>query len=433
MPPSPWRRIFPSNPFFMTPTIPRAAIAGIGGFGASHHESMLLLEDQGKTRLLATCDPRVAELQELCERFKLAERGVRIYTDFDEMLAEHGSQLELANISTPIRAHAPMHAACIERGISCYLEKPPTLDPGELERMIEADSHAKKATQVGFIYISQPSRLELKRQILDGQFGRLLRVGYEGLWRRSHSYFSRNNWAGRLQMGDYILLDSCCGNAMSHHLHNILFFAGQSEVMNWALPGRVEAELYRANCIEGTDTVFARGELENGIEFRVAASHAWGGEALTREILTFENAEVIIQPGRDAEIRYADGRHETRPAGRVALVENLELYLNYLNGGTPRPITQLSDCRAFVALNALFYIAASRITTVQAPYRTPIHVEGDSSPTEVIDGIDRACTAFLKEGRFPSETGLPWAAGGGSADASALKALRQTLAGLRAG
>ena len=414
----------------MNSTVIRAAIAGIGGFGESHHQSMLYLEKERRAKVLATCDPRADALRNLGEKYQFEERGVRVYTGFEELLTQHGNQLDLINVSTPIRLHAPMHAACVARGIPCYLEKPPTLDPDELRVMIGRDLHARKATQVGFIYIAQPERIELKRQILSGVFGRLLRVTFQGLGMRSHAYYNRNNWAGRLAIGDDLVLDSCCGNAMAHHIHNILFFAGQTEVMDWAAPVRVEAELYRANDIEGADTIFARGELENGVEFRIAATHACEG-VLCEETLTFEKGEIKILPWERKISLHCGGCHEVLETGEASLTENLGIYFDYLEGRSPRPLTLLSDCLPMVDLNALFYIAAAKIVSVRDPHRLTVELEQASTKAEVITGIEEVCSAFIQEARFPSDAGVGWAVRGGRADIGDLQNLRQSVDTIR--
>jgi len=412
----------------------RIAIAGIGGFGSAHHQNLLSLEENGVCKVVATCDPKAAELEAIQQKYRFAERGVAVYTDFTAMLDAHQGGFDLVTLATPIGLHAPMHRACVERGLACYLEKPPTLDPEELEAMIRTDNEAAqagRATQVGYNYIYLPHRQELKRRILAGEFGRLQRVSFYGMWPRSRSYYTRNNWAGRLLLGDTILLDSCCGNAMSHHLHNILFFGGLEGQHCWGHPRAVEAELYRANPIEGTDTVFARGELENGVEFRIAAGHPCDQpSSSTLEILTCEEAEIEIDSGaRTLKIRHRNGRLEESEAAPPILKENFALYGRYLGGKEERPPTLLSDCRGFVALNALLYLATDGIATVPAPHAAEIPVPGnDGDRVYVIHGLCDIGRRMIDTGEFPSEQGcVAWARPGGRATADALGELRPKL------
>lgn len=407
------------------------AVAGIGGFGAAHHSHLHLLEKEGLVKVVAACDPRVDALGSVLEAEAFAQRGIATYADFETMLANHGADLGLVTIAAPIGLHAPMHRACVERGLPCYLEKPPTLDPQELEAMIATDEAARFRTNVGFNYLYQPARIELKRRILSGEFGPLRRVVSDALWPRSLGYFSRNNWAGRLFLGDAILLDSCCGNAISHHLQNILYFGGTGSQDATATPARVEAELYRAHPIEGTDTVFARGVLESGVEFRIANSHAVKPEShCTREWLICEKAEILINVGTGITIRHEGGRTEEIPVGYPVLADNFRAYVEYLQGQRPRPVTLLADCRGFVQLNALLYLAAGRITTVKAPAMAEI-VHGGGT-TCVISGVDSALATLVADGSLPSEQNLPWSAPGGSATPEEIGSLRECLRKIQA-
>jgi len=217
---------------------------------------------------------------------------------------------------------------------------------------------------------------------------------------------------------------------MAHHIHNILFFAGQSEVMDWAAPVWVEAELYRANDIEGADTIFARGELEDGVEFRIAATHACKS-AVSEETLTFEKGEIKILPRERKASLHFGGVHEEREIGDVSLTENLGIYFDYLEGQRSRPLTRLGDCIPMVDLNALFYIAAAKIVSVREPHRLTEELEQASTKAEVITGVEDVCSAFIQEARFPSDAGVGWAVRGGRADISELKNLRQSVDTIR--
>ena len=94
------------------------------------------------------------------------------------------------------------HAAVTALGLPAYLEKPPTLDHAELERMITADSRAGKSSLVGFNFIIEKQRLALKERLLAGEFGGLRGATLSALWPRPASYFQRNDWAGRLMIAD---------------------------------------------------------------------------------------------------------------------------------------------------------------------------------------------------------------------------------------
>ena len=165
----------------------RVAIVGMGGFARNHHDSLRTLEASGGCRVVATCDPHRTQFQFTTRQreWDFAGRGVHVYSDYITMLDSHATELDFVTIPTPIPLHAPMHRACVERNIPCYLEKPPTLFWAELDSMLEVETSASQSTQVGFNYIIEEPRRELKRRLLDGEFGRLNRAGFVGHWPRS--------------------------------------------------------------------------------------------------------------------------------------------------------------------------------------------------------------------------------------------------------
>lgn len=390
----------------------KTAVIGIGGFAGAHHTALHGLDQAGKTRVVATCDPLADELKERCARHLFKERGIHIYRNFEDLLSGCGGDLDLVTVASPIGYHSEHHRRCVERGIACYLEKPPTLDPWELESMIALDSAASGFTQVGFNHIAQPWRQRLKERILSGEFGRLRRVAFKGLWSRPPAYYSRNSWAGKLMLDDFILLDSCFGNAMAHYVHNLLFHAGTEGVMSWAAPARVEAELYRANAIESADTMFVRGVLDNGMEFLLAGSHACEPTFSHTEILECEDARIEVPERGPGVIQKRNGEREEFEACAITVQENISGYCDYLRGLRPRPATMLRDCRPFVHLNALIYIAAGNIRTISSPYVVQKDAILEDEKALCISGIEKICGDFAQDGVFPSERGSPWASSG---------------------
>lgn len=396
----------------------RVAIAGIGGFGSSHHAVFSGLEAQGRVRVVATCDPAQDRLGEICARHRFSERGVRVYAGFEEMMAAHAGQLDLGVVATPPHCHAGMHQALVEAGIPCYLEKPPTLDPEEFERMVEVESHAASPTNVGFCFVHDHARLALKQRILDGEFGALQRSTFLGLVQRTPGYFQRSRWAARLLLDGKLLLDSCLGNAMSHYVNNLLFFSGLDSLAERARPLSASCELYRANEIEGTDTIFVSGVLRNGEEFRMAASHACpSATQLTEEVMVFDRATIIIRGGTGGVIQWGDRAPEEAPLSTPALSSCMDEYLAFLGGRLPRPPQTLEECRGFVEMNALFYLASG-----PGIHNVPDRARSRNPETQavVITGIEEAGRTFLAQGTFPSQAGHSWGRRGGAASVEAL-------------
>ena len=388
---------------------PKLCIAGIGGYARAHHEIALELETAEELQLIATCDPRHRELQQLSEHFAFSNRSIEVLESFVVMMERHGKDADLVTIATPIHLHAVMHEAVVSRNLACYLEKPPTLDPLELDAMIATEQGSDYQTEVGFNYIAEPWRHDLKRRLLEGEWGDLLSLSFYGAWRRDTAYYQRSPWAGKLLDGR-LILDSPFGNAASHHIHNLLFFAGREEIFSWALPGKVRCEMYRAYDIESADTVFSTMTTPDGIELRTAVSHACQTQHDLVEILHCERAEIRIRPYQHVEIIDRSGKREIHktPADIKLLKENFVHYLHYLRGLAERPLTTLADCRPLVIWNALNYLSTQQIQTVPSGAWQDDTAEQKPSTRRFIIGIEEVMSRYIATGAFPSEQGVCW-------------------------
>ncbi len=389
----------------MKPPI-RIAIVGMGGFAGSHHHAVAKLEERGQAKLICTCDPRAEQFVGEQQTWKLGPRGVQVFNDYRAMLDAHHRDLDLVVIPTPIQLHAEMHAAATALGLPTYLEKPPTLDPVELEKMIVADGRARRASHVGFNFIIEKPRLALKERLLAGEFGAIRGAALAALWPRPASYFARNNWAGRLMMDNRVVLDSCFGNAMAHFVHNLLFWTGGPALYSWAQLAAVRAELYRAHAIEGADTFFVEADTTTGVTMRFALSHACAGASSHGETIVCDKATLRYAVGGNVEICWRDGRVEKEPLAPFdALVENHLDYYRYLRGESPRPATSLVDSRPFVALNALAHVSSGRITPIPASQVTGVRDEKEQKDYLSVAGMNSTLDHFLSQGVWPSASG----------------------------
>ncbi len=412
----------------MTQNVLKAAIIGLGGFAHAHHDALRVLEANGEVQVVATCDPHLGKFADTPLLADLKARGVHIYTDYRAMLDAHAGELDFVTIPTPIPLHASMHRACVERDLAVYLEKPPTLDYRELDAMIETERGARFQTQVGFNFIIEETRQNLKARLLAGEFGALKRAIFVGCHPRSESYFTRAPWAGRLRSNGHLILDSCIGNALAHQIHNLLFWCGEGEILSWGEIKAVESQLYRAHAIENFDTVFARG-LSGQAEIWVGATHTGDGPAWQHEIVECEDARLVYA-GNTYQIYWHDGRHEegatdTNSVSNI-LVRNLSYFGHYLKGQELRPLTTLADSRPFVMLNDLILVAAGHITTIPDSFITR-----QTSPRDevfrTVEAIPAALDLFYQQGRFPSETDINWAKAGGSAQATQITQLDEVI------
>lgn len=383
----------------------RVAIIGLGGFAGSHHKTLIELEKRGESVLVCTCDPQPHAFADQRAEWEFERRGVAVYANYLEMLDRHDKELDLVVIPTPIHLHFEMHQECIRRGLRVYLEKPPTLDYRELEKMIASEEDCRWKTQVGFNFIAQPERQALKQRFVDGEFGAVREVRLLGMWRRARSYFTRNNWAGRLRVGNRLVLDSVIGNAMSHYVHNCLFWGGVGGLFEWAPIATVEAKVYRTHAIEGGDTFFIRALATNGVRFRMALTHACTGGPVQHEHVIAEKGEMKCDSYRQFTVFRSDGGQETIDSEpRELVAENHRVYYAHCRDPKCRPSTLLSDCRPIVHLNDLVYISSGDIFSC----RGDEHVDGEGNKWIELPGVEEAARGFLATGEFPSSRDYVW-------------------------
>lgn len=386
----------------------RIAIIGMGGFAGSHHNAVARLEERGHAKLVCTCDPNPDAFMRERDDWRFATRGVRVYNDYRAMLEACHRELDAVILPTPIQLHAEMHAAVTAYGIPTYLEKPPTLDHAELERMIAADQRARRASLVGFNFIVERARLSLKERLLSGEFGGIRGATLSALWPRPTSYFAARpgGWTARLMVDGHIVLDSCFGNAMAHFVHNLLFWTGGPGLFTWAQLAAVRAELYRAHAIEGADTFFVETDTTAGVTMRFALSHACAGASSQCEMVLCDKATLRYTVGRQIEIRWTDGRVERIELDPFdPLVENHLDYYRYLRGETQRPATTLVDSRPFVALNDLAYVSSRYIAPIPAEYLSVVRDEKEQKDYLNVAGMATVHENFLTRGLWPGASG----------------------------
>lgn len=412
----------------------KIGIIGMGGFARAHHSSVLELEKKGKVKLICTCDVFEENIKSTWQQFFLHDRNVKIFRNYIDMLDECSNDLDFVCIPTPVHLHAEMHQQCIKRSIPVYLEKPPTLDYQQLLEMMEIDRTIEKKTNVGFNFIIQKERHQIKQRILSGEFGKVKKITFTGLWPRYASYFKRSNWAGRLMLDNRIVLDSCFGNALSHFVHNILFWCGKQGIFSWDPVVKVESELYRANKIQGTDTVFVRASTKNVEDIRIAITHACSEKTPDIEKIYCEKAKIFFEGNArcgdglqvNCSILWNNGKEEKIKGNyQNILTDNIDYYTDYITGTKERVLTLLSDTEPFVMLNGLIYVAAQKITQIPDSFINIVSESGDT--LTVINDIQKISENFIEKGLFPSEQKLPWASKGGCAFNRDIKDLHQII------
>ncbi|HSI86274.1 MAG: Gfo/Idh/MocA family protein [Candidatus Methylacidiphilales bacterium] len=376
------------------------ALIGAGGFGKLHLKAILAMEEEGRARLTAVCDPNVHNLGDSTTLLK--ERGVRLYLDHEEMLSRE-QDLRAVTIAAPIPYHYRLAKSCLERGLFIYLEKPPVPLLDQLDELIAAD--AEKRVAVGFQLIDTDWVRQIKQWIVDGSLGDITNIRVTACWPRPTAYYQRAGWAGRMSLRGEPVFDGPATNALSHLLHNIMFFAGTHQ-HSFAEPSEIRGELYRARPIESYDTVALQGRFGSGMRFSAELTHA-GDKALPYRM------EITGTKGwarAYEETRALESSLGSQPLNRDtgnALIKTYSQFIDYVNGAVDRPSTTLGDTRGYVLTTNAMLVSSGGIHTIDEAWTEIRDYNDDKIYT--VHGLEAALLDCSSGSPLFSEQGLPWA------------------------
>lgn len=242
-------------------------IIGIHGFSRLHLTQFLARQKAKECRVIGA----VAHERERDEAYALSleAQGVYLVPDLEALLT---LKPELVSIPLGIHLHTPVTLRCLQAGCHVYLEKPVAGSIAEVDQLIDAERVSGQTVLVGFQDLFQLGLWDLKRRLVSGEFGTIAQITVTVGWPRPRSYYSRNAWAGRLQLGGAWVRDSIANNACAHFLNVALFLAGSSTAESAELRS-ISAELGRGYPIESFDTASLDLVTRSGIRVLFNASH----------------------------------------------------------------------------------------------------------------------------------------------------------------
>ena len=377
---------------------------GLGGYGGV---IATLLASHPLATLSAVCEP---ELELHADRIaQLRSRGVRVYRDFDRFL-EDG--FEAAWLPIPIGLHRPFTESALAAGKAVLCEKPVAGSVADADAMIAARRDTGLPVAVAFQDLFDPVVRDLKKMLLAGRIGRLLKISIVACSPRDDRYYLRP-WAGRRTFKGAWVMDSPPMNALAHGLMLTLFLAGPTLTTAAGVSG-VEAELYRARPIENFDTAAIRATLGSDIELVSYFTHACAEAAGIVIRFIGDAGELVLGPASRVTWVTSEGRQELlRDAGNSAhALAGFHRLLRQPDGETS--LDSLALGRTHVA-----YVEA---VTSSSPIRD-IPADGLSVTTTpdgamgvAIKGIEAAFRRCATTGTLLHESGLlPWTLPAGAA------------------
>jgi predicted dehydrogenase len=145
------------------------ACIGVGGKGGSDSSNAALF---GNVIAICDVDRKTLASKGEAERFTAAER----FTDYRELLAKHGKNIDICVVSTPDHMHAPATLDAMRLGISCYTQKPLTRTIYEARLLARVAKETGVCTQMGNQGTALDSSREAIAQLKSGVLGTLKEV-----------------------------------------------------------------------------------------------------------------------------------------------------------------------------------------------------------------------------------------------------------------
>ncbi|MFM8635464.1 MAG: Gfo/Idh/MocA family protein [Planctomycetia bacterium] len=145
------------------------ACIGVGGKGGSDSNNASLF---GNVIAICDVDRKTLESKGQAERFTEAER----FTDYRELFAKHGKNIDICVVSTPDHMHAPITLDAMRLGISCYTQKPLTRTIYEARLVATVAKETGVCTQMGNQGTALDASREAIAQLKSGVLGPLTEV-----------------------------------------------------------------------------------------------------------------------------------------------------------------------------------------------------------------------------------------------------------------
>ncbi|MBI1337047.1 MAG: hypothetical protein GC164_08805 [Phycisphaera sp.] len=370
----------------------RACLIGVSGYGKVHYDMLLKAHASGDVAIVGATVINQDEEREKCQR--LRAMGCRVFDDYRDMLKSLAGSADLCLIPTGTPLHKPMTVAALGAGMHVLVEKPAAGCLEGVRAMQAAAKAAGKRVIVGYQHLYTPLALGTKRAILDGRIGVIESIKCLVTWPRSHTYYRRNGWAGKLWVNGTAVNDSPFNNAVAHELMMMLFLAGATE-REAAMPTGVEAKLYRANAIESADTATIHVQTREGVPIRFYCTHAcrinFGPEVHIRGsggmiVMTHRGATITAEGGESLNLS-VEGENSSQSRMLTAVLSTLQ-------GGGPFVCDLEMASRQTMVVDAIHKTAT--IQTV--PGDTSVHSDG--SPITFIPDIERKMREAFEQERM---------------------------------
>lgn len=375
--------------------LPRIAVVGIHGHGASHVRRVLEMEGAGRALLAAVVDPREPGVDH-------AARGSDAlwFPTLDDLLSEAGPHPDVVVLSTPIPTHLPLARAAMEAGMDVLLEKPTTASLAEHTELVAVAERTGRRCQVGFQTFGSRALPAAADLVARGEIGEVRGVGAVGTWVRTAAYWGRAPWAGRRRLDGRDVVDGVVTNPLAHAVATALRVGGATRADDVA---SVDTDLFRANPIEADDTSSVRVVGTDGTRYGFGLTLCAPERSPARVLVLGTRGEIVLEYEHDRLLLRTDRLTVDKTYDRAPLLDDLLA----ARQDADRPLLcDVRDTGAFMRV-----MEAVRTGPDPAPVAgSAVEWRGeDDERHPVVRDVERWCEEVARTQRTFTELGAPWA------------------------
>ena len=213
----------------------KIGIVGCGRIFKKHVEA--IANNNKRAELVSICDENIDSLEKAFETIFEVNSRINDFSDnpkrflsYKELLnycSENPNFIDLIVLTTPSGLHPSQVISAAECGLNVMTEKPMATKWADGLAMVKACDDAGVR-----LYVVKQNRFNktlqlLKKQVINGRFGKIALVSVNVFWQRPQSYYNQDSWRGTWEFDGGALM-----NQASHYVDLMEWLVGPVECVN---------------------------------------------------------------------------------------------------------------------------------------------------------------------------------------------------------
>ncbi|HZO87159.1 MAG TPA: Gfo/Idh/MocA family oxidoreductase [Chthonomonadaceae bacterium] len=287
----------------------RIGVIGCGALGLVHAQRLSALPE---VHVCAVSDPNPEAMRRVAEAVPPEKRGgqaqVETFADYRDLLRQSG--LDAISINSPNRFHVEQLLASLERGLHVLCEKPLSMVPEEVSRVVEATRASGRVVAIAYQSRYRRDSRILRRALKSGQWGRVTSV----------SIFACEDWVtpcvGTWRHDPAVCPGGYFADANGHQLDLLFWLTGLQAnwvratmetrgtpvpIVTWGEARLIDSEAWET--VRRAPQALANAPSAQGVPFSfmfVGDAHQWREEISIQT----ERADFVM---RDTRLLWTDG------------------------------------------------------------------------------------------------------------------------------